>query len=227
MNGLGFAVLLLMASASFGAVCAEAPPSINVIGVGEIEPVFLWKKDRCDDEDVPDTPLRAVRLDTKHLVAFSSHEKNRRLIGADFAELRRDCQIVFSGEHSDRAGGLQRSGLDLLDLVGRRTHNLRAGPRRISGPSPHPGRCRFSTYMERWYNAIVLLRSDDAGHTFSRVGERPVASIPIRQDVDQGHNRGFFEPTNIVKRGGAYFALIRAGPEVRKRPEPVCFARTI
>jgi hypothetical protein len=89
----------------------------------------------------------------------------------------------------------------------------------------HLGRCRFSTYLECWYNAIVLLRSDDAGRTFSRVGERPVASVPIRQDVDQGHNRGFFEPTNIVKRGAAYFALIRTGPEGAQEPG-TCLFRT-
>jgi len=66
---------------------------------------------------------------------------------------------------------------------------------------------------ECWCNAIVLLRSDNAGRTFARVGDRPVASIPIRQEVDQGHNRGFFEPSNIVKRGDFYFALIHTEPE--------------
>ena len=63
-----------------------------------------------------------------------------------------------------------------------------------------------------WFNAIVALRSDDGGEAFSRVGERPVVSLPIRQNVDQGHPRGFFEPPNIVKRGDA-FSLIRAGAE--------------
>ena len=77
----------------------------------------------------------------------------------------------------------------------------------------HPNRCRFSTYLECWYNAIVPLRSDDGGEAFSRIGERPVATLPIRQDVDQGHPRGFFEPTNIIKRGDAFFTLIRAGAE--------------
>ena len=45
------------------------------------------------------------------------------------------------------------------------------------------------------------------------MGDRPVATIPSRQDVDQGHSRGFYEPSNIVKRGDAYYALIRAGAE--------------
>ena len=71
----------------------------------------------------------------------------------------------------------------------------------------------------------MLLRSDDGGRTFSRVGERPVATIPIRQDVDQGHSRGFFEPTNIVKRGDAYFALIRAGAEGAQKAG-TCLFRT-
>jgi len=69
------------------------------------------------------------------------------------------------------------------------------------------------------------LRSDDRGYTFSRVGERPVATIPIRQDVDQGHNRGFFEPSNIIKRGSWYVALIRTGAEGAQRAG-TCLFRT-
>ena len=70
------------------------------------------------------------------------------------------------------------------------------------------------------------LRSDDGGQTFSRVGERPVATIPIRQDVDQGHSRGFFEPTNIIKRGDAFFALFRAGAEGRQKAGTCLFRTT-
>ena len=57
------------------------------------------------------------------------------------------------------------------------------------------------------------------------MGDRPVATIPSRQDVDQGHSRGFFEPSNIVKRGDAYYALIRAGAEGAQKAG-TCLFRT-
>jgi hypothetical protein len=177
-----------------------------------MDPVFLWTRDRCAEDDIPDAPLRAVRLDDYHVIAFATHEQNRAFLGPNLEAVKRDCRIVFAGRHSDRpedysdrvwiSSTWSEDGQTIFALG----HDEYQAHR-------HPGRCRFSTYMECWYNAIVLLRSDDAGRSFSRVGERPVASIPIRQDVDQGRNRGFFEPTNIVMRDDAYFALIRTGPE--------------
>ena len=137
---------------------------------------------------------------------------NRRFVGADLESLRRDCRIVFSGWHSDRPEDYSdrvwisalwsEDGRAIFALGHDEYHAHR-----------HLNRCRFPTDLECWYNAIVPLRSYDGGLTFSRVGKRPVATIPIRQDVDQGHPRGFFEPTNIVKRGDAFFTLIRVGAE--------------
>ena len=57
------------------------------------------------------------------------------------------------------------------------------------------------------------------------MGDRPVATIPSRQDVDQGHSRGFYEPSNIVKQGDAYYALIRAGAEGAQKAG-TCLFRT-
>ena len=190
-----------------------------------MEPVFLWTRDRCAEDDIPDAPLRAVRLDTGHVMAFATHEQNRRFVGADLGALRHDCRIVFSGLHSDKPEDYSdRVWISSVWSEDGRTifalgHDEYQAHR-------HPNRCRFSTYLECWYNAIVPLRSDDGGQTFSRVGERPVATIPIRQDVDQGHSRGFFEPTNIIKRGDAFFALFRAGAEGRQKAGTCLFRTT-
>ena len=179
---------------------------------GPIESIFVWTASRCSDDDIPDTPLRSVRLAPTGVVAFSTHFDNRRFLGRELNSIARDCAVVFAGEgspnlenYSDRiwiSSTWSESGRTIFALG----HDEYQAHR-------HPGRCRFSTYMQCWYNAIVLLRSDDAGRSLSRVGERPVASIPIRQDVDQGHNWGYFEPSNIIRRGDQYFALIRTGPE--------------
>src|SRR5208337_1130528 len=210
----GLRVGLLAFALAGAAWAARAGPAVILEAVDPVkmEPVFLWTRDRCAEDDIPDAPLRAVRLDSPHVMAFAVHEQNRRFVGADLGALRRDCPIVFSGRHSDKPEDYSdRVWISAIWSEDGRTifalgHDEYQAHR-------HPNRCRFSTYVECWYNAIVLLRSDDAGRTFSRVGERPVAAIPIRQDVDQGHSRGFFEPTNIIKRGDAFFTLIRAGPE--------------
>ena len=177
-----------------------------------MDPAFLWTRDRCAEDDIPDAPLRAVRLDDDHVIAFATHEQNRAFSGPNLGTLKRDCRIVFAGRHSDRpedysdriwiASTWSEDGRTIFALG----HDEYQAHR-------HPGRCRFATYAECWWNAIVLLRSDDGGRNFSRVGDRPVATIPSRQDIDQGHSRGFYEPSNIVKRGDAYYALIRAGGE--------------
>lgn len=210
----GLRVGLLAFALADAALPARAEPAdiLEAVDQAKMESVFLWTRDRCAEDDIPDAPLRAVRLDSRHVTGFATHEQNRRFVGADLNSLRRDCSIVFSGRHSEKPEDYSdRVWISSVWSEDGRTifalgHDEYQAHR-------HPNRCRFSTYLECWYNAIVPLRSDDGGQTFSRVGERPVATIPIRQDMDQGHSRGFFEPSNIIKRGDAFFTLIRAGAE--------------
>ena len=212
MSRLAFALALSICCATGDAAQSNTFRAPTLTPAGPIELVFDWSASRCADDDIPDAPLRAVRIAPMSVVAFSTHFDNRRFLGKNLSSIERDCAVVFAGEgspnpedYSDRvwiSSTWSENGRTIFALG----HDEYQAHR-------HPGRCRFSTYMQCWYNAIVLLRSDDAGRSFLRIGERPVASIPIRQDVDQGHNRGYFEPSNIIKRGDDYFALIRAGPE--------------
>ena len=196
----------------FDAASAEPQTRLEIAVASDMDPAFLWTRDRCAEDDIPDAPMRAVRLDDDHVIAFATHEQNRAFLGPNLGTLKRDCRIVFVGKHSDRPEDYSdRVWIASTWAEDDRTifalgHDEYQGHR-------HPGRCRFATYAECWWNAIVLLRSDDGGRSFSRVGDRPVATIPSRQDVDQGHSRGFYEPSNIVKHGDAYYALIRAGGE--------------
>ncbi len=211
-RSLWIGVLAIALTAGASAVRAAPPPILEAADPAKMEPVFLWSRDRCAEDDIPDAPLRAVRLESGHVLAFAAHDENRRFVGAELGALRHDCRVVFSGQRSDNPEDYSdRVWISALWSEDGRTifalgHDEYQAHR-------HPNRCRFSTYHECWYNAIVPLRSDDGGEAFSRIGERPVATLPIRQDVDQGHPRGFFEPTNIIKRGDAFFTLIRAGAE--------------
>jgi hypothetical protein len=203
---------LVLCLACFKAASAEPEAHLEITAAGDIDPIFVWTRDRCAEDDIPDSPLRAVRLDDDHVIAFATHEQNRAFLSSTLGTLKRECHIVFVGKHSDRpedysdrvwiASTWSEDGRTIFALG----HDEYQAQR-------HPGGCRFATYAECWWNAIVLLRSDDGGQSFSRVGNRPVATIPSRQDVDQGHSRGFYEPSNIVKHGDAYYAVIRAGGE--------------
>jgi hypothetical protein len=210
----------------FEAASAEpqAQVRLEITAGQEMDPAFLWTRDRCAEDDIPDTPLRAVRVDKDHVIAFATHEQNRAFLGSSLGAMKRDCRIVFAGRHSDRpedysdrvwiASTWSEDGRTIFALG----HDEYQAHRR-------PGGCRFATYTECWWNAIVLLRSDDGGRSFSGVGDHPVATIPSRQDVDQGHSRGFYEPSNIVKHGDAYYALIRASAEGAE-PAGTCLFRT-
>jgi hypothetical protein len=224
MNRRAFAISLSLWCAFAGTAASNALRTPTLMPAGSIESIFIWTASRCADDDIPDTPLRAVRLGRTSVVAFSTHFNNRRFLGTDMNSIGRDCTVVFAGDGSPNPEDYS-DRVWISSTWSEDGHTIFALGHDEYQANRHPGRCRFSTYMECWYNAIVLLRSDDAGRSFSRVGERPVASIPIRQDVDQGHNRGYFEPSNIIKRGDYFFVLIRTGPEGAQKAG-TCLFRT-
>ena len=75
-----------------------------------------------------------------------------------------------------------------------------------------------------WRNAIVELRSDDGGRTFRRVGL--VAALPYRYAGEGAGRSGYFNPSNIIRRGDYLYAFVmaertgaqRRGPCLLRRP---------
>lgn len=63
-----------LASAAFE-VCAGPAPILEAVDPTRMEPVFLWMRDRCAEDNIPDAPLRAVRLDGRTVLAFAAHEQ--------------------------------------------------------------------------------------------------------------------------------------------------------
>ena len=68
-----------------------------------------------------------------------------------------------------------------------------------------PGRCAG---RECWRNAIVELRSEDGGRSFVRVGL--VAGLPYRFSSRDGRRAGYFNPSNVVRRGDWLYAFVWA-----------------
>ena len=201
---LAFALVLAgTASSGLGA----EPPLAAVTPIGPTEAVFSPARDRCDGDDVPDTPARAFRDDQGQIVLFAMHTLNRALRGSGFDRLKIDCRPTLPSH-----GNADPSRYDDASWIaatwtqdGRRVealvhHEFQA--------NTHPGRCAHKEYLACWYNSIVAVRSLDGGHSFVRP-DPPVlvAGAPFRQDVGQGRHRGFFNPSNIVQDGGSYYFL--------------------
>lgn len=177
MNRRAFAISLSLWCAFCGAATSNALRTPTLTPAGPIELVFVWTASRCADDDIPDAPLRAFRVAPTSVVGFSTHFKNRRFLGADLNSIARDCAVVFAGrelpnpeDYSDRVW--------ISSTWSEDGHTIFALGHDEYQANCHPGRCHFSTYMECWYNAIVLLRSDDGGAAFRAWGSGPSPQFP-------------------------------------------------
>jgi hypothetical protein len=195
------AALLILTLLPRPALAATDPPLSALTLVGPPSVVFKAGRDACDGADVPDAPARAFRDASGAVALYGMHYRNRALRGPDLGHLKLDCTIVLdSGERSDPAAYDDRSWItatwteDGTHVAALLHHEYQA--------NEHPGRCPAGTYMACWYNTITAAASTDGGRSFRRKSPPVVvAGAPFRQEIDQGHHRGFFNPSNIVADG--------------------------
>lgn len=180
---------------------------VKIIGVEE--KVFNWKKQACNQNDIPDAPARAFRDadGTVHLIA--SADVTRQATGPSLDGARHRCDVVMNSAYDANPGHFQDKewiastytldGKTVFALI----HDEYQG-------NTHIGRCPSNTYLRCWYNAITLARSDDKGATFHHARPAPnhlVAEVPYRYQPDAGR-LGVFQPSNIVQKDGYYHALV-------------------
>ncbi len=188
---------------------STAPPRVEVHVTGEHTIAFRHAIDACAPDDVPDAPARAFRDDSGAVVLFATHWKSRRLQGPDLLSLRHDCAIVLEGTGDPRPGRFDDrlwiastwtpDGTTVFALIHSEYHGHR-----------HPGQCSTGRYMDCWYNVVTQAVSRDAGRSF-HFGRTPpplVAAVPYRHDPDARRHVGFFNPTNILRHDGAWFAMV-------------------
>jgi len=186
--------------------------------------VFDWSAQRCADDDIPDAPLRAVRLSDGSILGIDSHFNTRRFLGPDLGSLKRDCRIVYESSKSDNpADFADRTWLvapwtDDGQTIYALSHNEYQADK-------HKGRCKFSDYNSCWYNTIGLFRSFDQGMSFEPADRTPIAAPTFTQDVDQGRPRGFFGPSNIIEKDGYFYSIIR-NTGASGQPAGECLFRT-
>jgi hypothetical protein len=185
------------------------PPSILVQPTGDESVVFRNSSDGCERDDIPDAPARALRLADGNVAVFAANQKNRVLRGADLLSLRPDCTVVFTGSwaadpaaYDDRlwlASTWTVDGTNVVALV----HSEYQG-------NTHPGQCPSGRYIDCWYNAITLATSNNGARSFTRASGAAalVASVPYRYDAQAGRHIGYFNPSNLIERDGALYAMM-------------------
>ncbi len=196
-----------LASCLVLAQIAAAEPAYLATPVGAPVVVFDPKRDACDGHDVPDAPLRAYRGADGVIHAFGLHYENRRMSGASLLALKVECPVVFRGagnsdpkRFDDRAWITATWTPDGKTIHALAHHEFQA--------NTHKGRCRFDDYMKCWWNSILNLRSEDSGRSFRRAEPLVAAATPLPSEHDQGRHRGFFNPSNIIRKDGAFYTLI-------------------
>lgn len=189
------------------ALAKAAETAFVATPVGPEIVVFDPKRDACDGHDVPDVPLRAYRGADGTIHAFALHHENRRLSGKSLLALKVECKVVFrSAGSGDPAKFDDRSWIAATWTPdGKRVHAL---AHHEFQANQHAGRCRFGDYMKCWWNSILNLRSEDGGQSFRKAEPLVAAATPFPQEIEQGRHRGFFNPSNILEKDGAHYALI-------------------
>jgi hypothetical protein len=197
---LALACLVLTQPARSGTELVVTPVGPDIV-------LFDPVRQGCDGNDIPDMPLRAYRDAEGKVAAFALHYENRRLSGTSPEKLSLDCGIVFRAtrngdprRYDDRAWLAATYTEDGRTVFGLVHHEFQA--------DAHPGRCTFPDYIQCWWNSILSVSSRDGGRTFLRQSPAVMAASPTPSETGQGRHRGFFNPSNIVKQGGAYFTLI-------------------
>ncbi len=192
-----------------GLALAQAPGwRLEVAPDAREETVYAWSRERCEEWHIPDAPLRAFRDDKNAVVAFASHHRNRALLGPGLDAIATTCSVSFQAKNSPDpsefsdmswiAATWTGNGRDVFALMHDEYHADR-----------HAGACRFKDGMACWYNVVTAARSRDSGRSFTVDEPRTLVAAPaFRQDVGQGRHRGFFNPSNIVRDGDAWYALI-------------------
>lgn len=181
---------------------ASAQPVVT----GPAQTVFDWTADRCARWDGPDSPARAWR-DGNGITLLAGSEQTRISRGPTLDRLRRDCPILHQGARDDAPGAFddrtwiaspyrEPSGR-LIALAHVEYHG-----------HARPGRCIARTYVACWWNSIIELSGPD--FTAGSDGASLVAALPVPHDPAQTRRRGYFNPSNIIRRKRFLYAFIFA-----------------
>ena len=221
----GTLVLMSTVLAVLGAVSGSAR-AVSVTITGPQETVFDWTTQRCDDSDIPDGPVYALRDSLGRAQLIMPSYATRRMIGPDFDHLTRDCTPIFTSLVDPNPahysylqylnGTYTENGRDIYALLHDEWHGWE-----IPGACPAgPGKRRCGV------GGITFAVSHNNGDSYSQPAppDNFVATVPPRPTVDDGRT-GLFQPTAPVKLGNYFYSIALIGA-VGDQDAGACALRT-
>lgn len=182
----------------------------------------------CEEIDIPDAPARAFRdyRNAVHLIA--SHYVARAMIGPSLNQLRHDCRAIYRSP-KDRDPSHFEYNNWLYSFYSEDGRRVAALVHSEYDAEEIPGMCATPNETNNcWWNTITFAESMDGGYTF--VAPRPpknlVAALPYKYVVGNLTSAyGYNTPTNVLKVGEFYYALINDWPHKEQKYGP-CLIRT-
>ena len=185
---------------------AQQLGDITVVTKGE--PRLILRSQECGPEDVPDAGLRVFRRQDGSIYGFASGYDNFPIAGQALSDLHRVCKSAYQSEHNANpesfddetwlAATWTDNGRDIMAIG----HNEYHGEQ-------HPGACHGTSPRVCRYGVLLHLTSHDGGSTFTKTTSSPLVAPPIRQEVDQQRDTGFFQPSNIFEHDGWKYVFVR------------------
>ena len=161
-----------------------------------------------------------------HLIA--THYVARAMIGPNLNELKHDCRVIYRSPKDPDPSHFQDNNwlYSFYTADGRR---IAALVHSEYDAEEIPGMCATPNDTNNcWWNTITFAQSLDEGYSFT-VPKPPrnlVAALPYRYVVgNRASAYGYNTPTNILKIGAAYYALINDWPYRAQKYGP-CLIRT-
>ena len=208
------------------------------------------------DLDIPDAPSRAWvvpgppdastdQSQNMSVTLLATHTQARYDIGSSLDDLHHDCRVVFNSswnaepsQFNDRIwlmspyvsepGASTIYALAHMEFHGWSdvtNHSLCVDPTTTQPfvKDPEPNLC--------WYNAVVLLVSNDSGRTFQHARAPPnhlVATVPYRYNKSAAPGVGYGDMSNIIIRreDGYLYVFTHSRNDYGEMKRGVCLMRT-
>lgn len=214
-----------------GRTPAAAIPGVSAELIGTPEPVFDTR-DACEETDIPDEFPHAFRDANNRVHLIASHSVARAMIGPTLDQVKRDCRVIYRSPHDpDPAHFLDEDWLTSFYTEDGR--GIAALAHSEYHGFEHPGMCADLQNPNRTddcaWTTITFGESHDDGYNFNepKPPANLVASFPYTYDKNnRGGPQGYDAPTNILKIGQFYYALINVWREYKAQRYGPCLIRT-
>ncbi len=156
---------------------SQSIPHISITPSGPRQSIYVWNRDRCEYDYIPDAPARAFRRSDNKMVLIATQSENWSLIGRDFRTLRPSCQsLLRSSEYKNRGlGGMWIEATYTNDG----THIVALISQDLSEVTEQQGCNSLGTAGRCWLNEIIAAKSNNMGQTFEipQSSDRIVATL--------------------------------------------------